>query len=294
MAIWNLILAGGAGQRLASLTGGTPKQFWRPDGLPSLLDRTLSRMAPLAPLTHTVTVVGHAHRQYVDAHPAPCRLGQVLVQPDDRGTAAGVLFGLTPLLGEDPESIVVMTPSDHGVRCEELFRAGIRDAIAEIRRATADIVLFGVQPDRAADDYGWITPRGGRGRGSLTRVREFVEKPPSDVAHRLLLDGAVWNTMVVVARTASLWRLYRRHLPQLHAAFGCLAADPATSRSDVVERIYAAIPTRDFSRDVVAPARNLSLMVWPETMGWSDLGTPERLSSWWAHSGRQPSPKEAA
>jgi hypothetical protein len=28
------------------------------------------------------------------------------------------------------------------------------------------------------------------------------------------------------------------------------------------------------------PARDLSTYVWPASVGWSDLGTPERLRNW--------------
>ena len=48
------------------------------------------------------------------------------------------------------------------------------------------------------------------------------------------------------------------------------------------DTIYPALPPYDFSGDVIGPAAGLSLMVWPATLGWSDLGTPERLRAWHA------------
>src|SRR5690606_23822021 len=56
MTPWTVVLAAGAGRRLASVTGGVPKQFWRAAGGRSLLRQTLDRFAPLAPTSRTVVV----------------------------------------------------------------------------------------------------------------------------------------------------------------------------------------------------------------------------------------------
>ena len=64
--LWNVVLAAGSGRRLATVTQGTPKQFWCSDGRRSLLDDTFARVAPLAPRARTTVVVDCAHRRYVD------------------------------------------------------------------------------------------------------------------------------------------------------------------------------------------------------------------------------------
>jgi mannose-1-phosphate guanylyltransferase len=50
---WTIVLAAGSGRRLARITGGIPKQFWSPPGGTTLLEQTLRRMAPLAPVPAT-------------------------------------------------------------------------------------------------------------------------------------------------------------------------------------------------------------------------------------------------
>lgn len=45
--LWSVVLAAGQGRRLAAVTRGTPKQFWRADDRPSLLEETFERLAPL-------------------------------------------------------------------------------------------------------------------------------------------------------------------------------------------------------------------------------------------------------
>jgi mannose-1-phosphate guanylyltransferase len=140
-------------------------------------------------------------------------------------------------------------------------------------------VIFGVEPETADADYGWIVLDGAT-TDDLTAVREFVEKPSSRVAQDLFARGAVCNTMVLVARASDLMRLYLEQLPDL---WGALVDAPYAGDLRLVyehPRHYDSVPIADFSRDVIGAARNLSAYVWPAAMQWSDLGTPERLDAW--------------
>ena len=62
--LWSVILAGGAGRRLFAVTNGIPKQFWRLEGQPSLLEETVARLAPLGAL-RTCLVVDRSHEPYL-------------------------------------------------------------------------------------------------------------------------------------------------------------------------------------------------------------------------------------
>ena len=128
-----LVLAGGVGQRLLGMTGGIPKQFYRPDGTRSLVEETLIRVGPLASADRTTVVVGPGQEPFLRGTPLLSR-GRVFVQPDDRGTACAVLFGLASALEKDDnedtahreeeelDDVVLITPSDHGVARVAVFR----------------------------------------------------------------------------------------------------------------------------------------------------------------------------
>lgn len=276
--LWSVVLAAGAGRRLSTLTGGVPKQFWGPGGGPSLLDATLSRLAPLSGPERTVVVVDRSHLPHVQLL-SPDRVGTVLFQPSDRGTAAGVMLALTPVLDADPEAVVVLTPSDHGLRDAGRFHSGVLDAVERVRRDDR-VVLFGVAPTHANDDYGWIVPGPAGEMGGLRPVREFVEKPPSSEAARLLAHGALWNTMVVVARASTLRALFAEHLSELTRVFDGARQLPPQTREGYLAQVYSTMESRDFSRDILTPARHLLVYAWPRALGWSDLGTPERIAAW--------------
>jgi mannose-1-phosphate guanylyltransferase len=278
-SLWSVVLAAGMGRRLSTLTGGMPKQFWSPAGSRSLLDETLSRLAPLSSPARTLVVVDDAHRRYVSARPQYRERAQFLFQPMDRGTATGVLFGLVPVMAADPNATVVLTPADHGIGDPSTFVDGISQAVARVR-SSGGIVLLGVEPSRASEDLGWITLSSESLPGSIRLVNGFVEKPRAAAARRLLEAGAVWNTMVLVAQVKDLVALLTAHLPEIATIVLRAAKIPAAERGAFFRGLYSALPSADFSRNVLAPARGLLAYTWPASMGWSDLGTPERLGAW--------------
>lgn len=278
---WSIVLAAGSGRRLAGVTGGVPKQFWSADGSRTLLDETLDRVARVVPASRTVIVVDRTHAPFVRAL-ADGGAHRLVYQPRDRGTAAGVLLGLTEVTAVEPDAVVLVTPSDHGIAKVGYFVSGIRQVAAHVEAGVCEVVLFGVAPSAPEGDYGWITPadpRGGVAQG-MGQVASFVEKPPAHVAGRLWAGGAVWNTMVLVARASALLALYRRHLPPLADVF-CRARDlSASDRLAYLSARYDDLTAADFSRDLLGRATGLSVHTWPASMGWSDLGTPERLARW--------------
>ena len=280
--LWTVVLAAGAGRRLSGITNGTPKQFWSPDGGPSLVERTLTRVAPVAAPATTVTVILGEHRRYVRGLARRSLLGHVAEQPCDRGTATGLLAGLFAVAAASPDAIVTVLPSDHGIARPELLRRGVSRAAVAVRAGRAGVVLFGVEPDRATEDYGWISPQplGGWDDAPVRPVVTFVEKPSRSGAAELLVSGAVWNTMILVGHVQALIDLYRRHLPDLTEVFVHAWSLPPDRRDAYLLERYPHLSVTDLSRDVLTPAEGLVVYTWPASLGWTDLGTPERLEHW--------------
>jgi mannose-1-phosphate guanylyltransferase len=282
--LFNLVLAAGSGKRLAGVTGGTPKQFWRFDGRRTLLEYTLDRCAPLASPARTRIVVDAGHTPFVERLPQLVRRGAILRQPMDRGTAAGVLLGLIDVLcakhANNDDGVVMLMPSDHGVQRTDGFLAGIRRASLCVHAGLTDVVLFGITPDSADGDYGWIMPTEPAPARGFQKIASFIEKPPAPLAHALFSTGAVWNTMVLVARASALAALFSKELPDLWQVFEPARHMDEPLRDEYFQQLYTGLPAYDFSRDVLARADGLALYTWPSTLGWSDLGTPTRLARW--------------
>lgn len=274
---WAIVLAGGSGTRLGALTAAArgeavPKQYCSLEGGPSLLGSTLERAARLAGEERTVVVVAAQHRRYFEPELAHLAPENVIVQPRERGTAAGVLLPLWAVLRRDPGALVTLLPSDHFVERERVLRGALREA-AERARADDGVRLLGIAPEHPETQYGWIVPSAEPGR-----VEAFVEKPDPALAAELARRGGVWNSFLVVARGRALLELYQERLPGLVDSFRAALGASQPQRAAAVERLYECIDRRDFCRDLLEGSEErLRLSVVPPC-GWTDLGTPERVA----------------
>jgi mannose-1-phosphate guanylyltransferase len=277
---WAIVLAAGAGSRLATVTTSdtghvVPKQFCSLRGGRSLLADTLSRARAFVPHERVVVVVAAQHRRFWEGDLAGLPPENVIVQPLDRGTAAGVLLPLMAILERDPAARVAVLPSDHHVRKEGVLAATMEAALEALGAHASSVILLGMRPRCAETGYGWILPE--PSRVPLRRVAAFVEKPEPAVARLLLDEGALWNSFLLAARAATLAAMYARHLPALHASFSTAFAVPGRARARALEASYARCASHDFSRSLLQAAPGALRVLDTPECGWTDLGTPGRL-----------------
>jgi mannose-1-phosphate guanylyltransferase len=280
--IWALVLAAGEGSRLRSLTmtpGGTaiPKQFCSLRGGPSLLDDALERAAAVAPGSQLCAVVADQHRQWW--HDPLRRLpdANVFAQPENRGTAHGILLPLLQIAARDPDAIVVLLPADHHVRDEPVLADSLRRACNFARSNTNALLLLGVQPDQPDSELGYIVPSD-RHRTQPARVRQFVEKPPRAQASALLARGALWNVFIIAAPVRALLALFELRIADTVRNMRAALASEAGAQADALTHLYQNLANVDFSRDILE-GQEAKLRVLPVPQcGWSDLGTPERVA----------------
>jgi mannose-1-phosphate guanylyltransferase len=292
-----IILAGGDGTRLRPLTrriagDERPKQFCRLLDRETLLEQTVRRAGRLIPPEQTVAVVVRAHERYyaplLSGVPAP----GLVVQPENRGTAPAILYGLLSLDALVPTGAVAIFPSDHYVSDDDLFMAHVAAAFHAARLRPDLAILLGSVPRTPEPEYGWIEPAYAmpiEPRGRLSRVRQFWEKPPPALARKLLGLGCLWNTFVIVASVRTLLALVKEALPDLYERFAAIRPAMGTSsEQEAVRALYAQIPSIDFSRHVLAtcPA-NLAVLAL-NGVEWDDLGEPRRVMARLARIGMRP------
>lgn len=282
-AVWAILLAGGSGQRLRELTldaqgRPVPKQFWRfRDDKPMLL-WALERARRVASLRHIVAVVAEQHRRWWGPLLAVLPGENVLPQPENRGTAVGILHALLHLAQRDPAATAVILPSDHDVEDEGVLYRSMERAVASARECRRRVTLLGICPEGPDTDYGWILP-GPRTTDGLRSVRRFIEKPSAFVATQLFEQGALWNSFISAGTAPALLELYEHAQPDMLSLY-LAGLERVGSRDLSLAVLYRELPTIDFGRDLLQGAvEHLGLLAVPPC-GWADLGTPSRVAAW--------------
>lgn len=275
---WAIVLAAGDGTRLSALTDTdgfpVPKQFWSVRGSRSLLGDALHRASRLVSRRRTVVVVAEKHRSLWENELGNLPPENVIVQPANRGTAAGLLLPVLTVLRRDPAARLLVLPSDHFVDEEHVLHASLRLALDSLGVNGGDrIVLLGIRPATPETGYGWIVPR--PGDGGLDRVAAFVEKPAAPIAAAMMERGAVWNSFLIATRGQILVDLFAERQPALVAEMRTtLEANKAATLTDLYDRLEVT----DFSHELLQGSEERMWLLRVPECGWTDLGTLDRVA----------------
>lgn len=282
--VWTVVLAGGDGTRLATLTQDdtghqVPKQFWSLSGGPTLVDNAVRRAWQVAPPGRTCVIVAEKHRHHWSGALPAVDERNIIVQPRNCGTAIGVLLATLHIAKRDPLARIVFLPADHYVDDEALLATSMQEAAALLSGMHDDIVLLGIEPDGIDCELGYIVPGTRSDDGALT-VDRFVEKPDTTLAESLLASGAVWNSFIFASKAQSLIDLMYQYMPNIvddmwHALVSHARKD---DQENALQDLYQNLLPIDFSRTMLQKSHDNLRLVTAPACGWTDLGTPKRVA----------------
>ena len=289
-----MILAGGEGTRLRSMTreiagDDRPKQFCPIVGGRTLLEQTRQRVGLSFDSNRTLLVVTRSHERFYESLSDTVPKDLLLEQPENRGTAAAILYALFRIAAHSPQAVVAFFPSDHHFSDDQAFMSHVDLAFEAARMRPETVVLLGITPSGAEVEYGWIEPHESILSSmprSITRVQRFWEKPAADVARNLMDRGCLWNSFVMVGRVDALLKMTKQASPELYGLFAENAsAFGTTIEPNAVRKVYSKIPEVNFSHDVLAKSSDNLMVMRVAGVDWSDLGEPTRVLSTLARVG---------
>lgn len=267
--IRSVILCGGSGERLWPLSRkGYPKQFLGLIGDGSLFQQAALRLGnEISPLIVTSDDYRFIVRQQLLE--AGIDEAEVLIESEGKNTGPAILAAACHLVSKDPNSIMLVMPSDHYIPDVQRFVDMVDKAASNLQNK--QILCFGVTPDRPETGYGYI--RIGFGDDAVKPVAAFKEKPDKETALAFVSDGSyLWNAGIFMMRTRELlaiamalqprmYEIARKAVAKASKDLDFLRLDPAT---------WADMPAESFDYAFMEKAGIIGCVAFNGQ--WSDLG----------------------
>jgi mannose-1-phosphate guanylyltransferase len=245
-----VILAGGRGTRFWPLSRKRrAKQLLPLDGKQSMIQQTVKRLLPVAPVSHFWIITNEDLRPAIVKQLPKIDKRQVLAEPVGRNTAPAIGLAAFLLLRKNPDSVIGLFPSDHVIGDEDRYRETVRRSV-ELAAAGRNVVVMGIRPSRPETGYGYVEA-GATFDANALRVRRFTEKPDAERAIGFLAAGNYfWNSGMFLWSAATLANALREHLPKT---------------APILEEIAEAFGTRKFEsafRKLYPKTSALTMQCW--------------------------------
>jgi mannose-1-phosphate guanylyltransferase/mannose-6-phosphate isomerase len=267
-----LIMCGGAGTRLwPASREGRPKQFLRLFGQYSTFQETVRRVRDKLLFGAPIVITNGQYRFLVAEQLAEIDVAaDILLEPIRRDSAPAIAAGAAYAKRRGGNPVVLALAADHIVADTALFLSSCRSARDAAERGY--IVTFGVKPDRAAIEYGYICPGPALGEGAYT-VKNFFEKPDEQTASRYIKEGFFWNSGNFMFRADTILDDYRAFEPESADAVAAAVADAGTDLGFVTLAPEPFARARAISIDFAVMENTKRAAVVPASFGWSDVGS---------------------
>ncbi|MDN4166401.1 mannose-1-phosphate guanylyltransferase [Cytophagales bacterium LB-30] len=268
-----VIMAGGLGTRFWPYSRThKPKQFLDVLGTGStLLQMTYERFKDIA-LPENILVVTHeSYKELVMEQLPFLTEHQILLEPARKNTAPCIAYASYKIKAQNPEATIVVTPADHLILKEEVFRKEIQKAL-RFASAGNRLVTLGITPSRPDTGYGYIQFET-EAVDEIHQVVTFTEKPEKELAIKFLESGDfVWNAGIFIWHVSSILAAFEEHLPDMVEVFEAgLAALHTPKEQAFIAQAYSQCKNISIDYGVMEKADNVYVV--KGDFGWSDLGS---------------------
>ena len=271
-------MAGGVGTRFWPVSRvSKPKQFLDILGLgESLLQMTYKRFANILPESNIYIVTNEAYRDLIKEQLPNIQDNQILGEPVAKNTAPCIAYACYKIQSKDPDSVVVVAPSDHLILDNEAFNGQLNSAMqfAEVNDA---LVTLGIKPTRPDTGYGYIQFQENEIQTGIHQVKTFLEKPNLELANQFVESGDfLWNAGIFIWSVNAITKAFDQHLPDMAELFSTDSDSYySEDESKLIERVYPACQNISIDYGIIEKSENVFVL--PSAFGWSDLGTWKSL-----------------
>ena len=249
-----VLLSGGKGSRLWPIsTTEIPKQFIKLlSNSSNMLSQTYDAISKM---TNKENIYVASIKEYITNIKNSIKdFANLIIEPDCIGTFGAVLniamYFKEKNIGDD---IIAVVPTDHHV--DDNFYDCLVDSEELLKNSDSSICLVGIKPKFVSEHYGYITYEN-------NRVLEFEEKPSIKKAEKLIDNGSLWNSGIIVFKINEIINLAKEYLE--------------FDNYDEFLKKYHQLPHNSFDREVLEKKDNI--LITKSDSCWNDIGTWEVLA----------------
>lgn len=268
-------MAGGSGTRFWPRSkAAKPKQYLNIFGDDSLLQSTIKRFSTFTDPKNIYIVSGKSQAKVLEEQTTMLPKKNLVYEPVGKNTLPCI--GLAAMFAEkeNPDGIMVVSPSDHLIENDELFKNTVL-AAAKIADEKIGIVTIGITPTYPATGYGYVQTAEditGSEKIKQFKVERFVEKPKEAKAIEYLKEGGFyWNSGLFVFKVSVFLNSVKKFAPDLYADLRKIQADMGNPTFDqTLDNIYRAVESISVDYGIMEHAKNIYLV--EGNFDWNDLG----------------------
>lgn len=275
-----LIMAGGSGTRFWPRSRvKKPKQYLGLFGEQSLLQESVRRFSGFIAPDRIYIVSAKSQKGILEAQTSELPKENLIYEPVGKNTLPAIGLAALFIAEKDSDGIMIVSPSDHLIQNDELFRQTIESA-ALIAEKKDGIVTIGITPKFPATGYGYVQTAEeitiGQPIKSYT-VTQFVEKPNIEVAQRYIESGGFyWNSGIFVFKVSVFLEAVKIYAPELYTDLMRIRGEIGTADYELaLDKIYNEVESISIDYGILEKANNVFLV--QGDFIWNDLGSWEEV-----------------
>ncbi len=271
-----LIMAGGGGTRFWPKSQQYfPKQFLSLLGKESMLQMTASRLLKLVPTEKLFIVTTLDQKRLITRQLPWMQSGNIVTEPAAKNTAPCIGLSAIHIQHQNPDAIMVVSPSDHLIINSERFIEILKNGVRLVRENPHVLVTIGIEPTYPATGYGYIQKGkalAGK-QNTAYHVRTFAEKPDKDIA-KSFFDSKefLWNSGIFIWHVNTILDYFQELLPDIYSNL-LLVKEAMGSRhlNETTNTAYDQIYNQSIDYGILEKCSQV--IVLDGDFGWSDLGS---------------------